>query len=390
MVVHGPFPTGEPRVAREVHVARDEGFEVDVIATRRQGERAIEAGDGVRIIRLPLSHRRGGGVLRALLEYGGYTLAASLVVAALSVRRRYSVVHVNNPPDFLIAAALVPKLLGARVIFDIHDLSPDMFAMRFGGGVGTEAADRVLRLVERWAARLADVVLTVHDPYRRELTARGVAAGKTQVVMNSVDERLLPDGAPRADADEFRVVYHGSITPHYGLELLVEAAARAAAEVTDLRLDVYGEGDSLPAARARAAHLGIDDRVHFSGEYLPHVEVLREVSGASVGVVPNLPTRLNRFALSSKLFEYVALGIPVVCSDLPTLREHFSESEVLFFRAGDPAALADALIQTWRSPGEAHARARAARARYEHYRWAVHARRYAAVLTESCRRARLR
>ena len=60
--------------------------------------------------------------------------------------------------------------------------------------------------------------------------------------------------------------------------------------------------------------------------------MLRAVQRRSVGVVPNLPTRLNRYALSTKLFEYVALGIPVVCADLPTIREHFSDDEVLLLR----------------------------------------------------------
>ena len=66
----------------------------------------------------------------------------------MAARRRFDVVHLHNPPDFLIVAALVPKLLGARVIFDVHDLSPEMFAMRFGDRAGARLADRVLRRVE--------------------------------------------------------------------------------------------------------------------------------------------------------------------------------------------------------------------------------------------------
>jgi len=74
---------------------------------------------------------------------------------------------------------------------------------------------------------------------------------------------------------------------------------------------------------------------------VPHAAVLTRIAGASVGVVPNLPSRLNRFALSTKLFEYVVLGIPAVVSDLPTLQRYFSPEEVVFFRAGDPEAVVD-------------------------------------------------
>jgi glycosyltransferase involved in cell wall biosynthesis len=109
--------------------------------------------------------------------------------------------------------------------------------------------------------------------------------------------------------------------------------------------------------------------------------VLERVAGASVGVIPNLPTRLNRFALSTKLFEYVVLGIPAVVSDLPTLRRHFSPEEVAFFRAGDPKALADVLTRVADDYDAALARAAAARERYRNsYDWERQSRGYTRML----------
>ena len=380
MVVHGPYPIGEPRVTREAAVAADHGWEVDVVAMRRSGEPARDAVDGARVVRLPLSHRRGSGALGVVLEYVGFTVLATLVVAWLALRRRYAAVQVHNPPDFLIATAVIPKLLGARVIFDVHDLSPDMFEMRFDGRKGASAADRLLRRVERWATRFADHTVTVHEQYRRELVARGAPPARTSVVMNSLDERVVPLRRNRARLTGFHVVYHGTVTPHYGVGLLIEAAARVAPELPGLRLGVYGEGDALPELRARAEELGLARHVEFSGRYLPQSEVLERVTSASVGVIPNLGIRLNRFALPTKLFEYVVLGVSVVSADLPTIREHFSPDEILFFRTGDADALADALLAVAHDPAAAAARAAAAQRRYQAYRWPVNAARYAAVL----------
>src|SRR5262245_17913368 len=107
MVVHGPYPIGEPRVTRQARAALEAGFDVDVVATRRPDEPTSEVVDGVRVFRLPVEHRRGGGILWILREYLGFTLLATLKVARLSARRRYAVVQVHNPPDFLIAAAMI-------------------------------------------------------------------------------------------------------------------------------------------------------------------------------------------------------------------------------------------------------------------------------------------
>jgi len=379
MVVHGPYPVGEPRVSREVRAAVADGFSVDVFALRRDGEPSTEFVDGARVFRLPLTHRRGVGLLGALAEYVGFTALATLRVAVRSVRSRYAIVQVHTPPDFLIVSAFVPKLLGARVVLDVHDLSSHMFSMRFGRFGWGRFADAVLGAIERGAARIADEIVTVHEPYRQELVAHGIDANKITVVMNTLDEDLLPASTERT-SDGFRIVYHGTVTPPYGVELLVEALAGLVHEVDDALLEIYGEGDSLPAIRSRAAAAGLAERLVLSSGYLPHREVLERVAGASVGVIPNLPSALNRFALSSKLFEYVALGIPVVCSDLPTLRAHFDGDELLFFEPGDADALRAALLETARDPDAASARAAAARRRYEAYRWGVQSGRYVELL----------
>jgi glycosyltransferase involved in cell wall biosynthesis len=380
MLVHGPYPLGEGRVAREALAAVDAGWQVDVVAMRNPGEPAKEIVDGVTVFRLPLSHERGSRAIAITREYLGFTALATAKVAALAARRRYGVIHVHNPPDFLMLAALPPRLFGASVVFDVHDLAPELFAMRFRGRTGFGTIDRALRLVERLATLAATAVITVHEPYRRALEARGVPSEKITVVLNSLDERLLPAAAALAVPNSFRVVYHGTIAPHYGVELLVEAAARSAPDVPNLRLEIYGDGDALPTVRSRVEALDLSDRVHVAGHFLPHREVLERVGSASAGVICNLPIELNKAALPTKLFEYAALGVPIVTADLPAIREHFSPQEVRFFRAASADQLAEALRDVAADPEAAKARASAARRRYEEYRWPVSARRYVALL----------
>jgi glycosyltransferase involved in cell wall biosynthesis len=380
MLVHGPYPVGESRVAAEALAAIEAGWEVDVVAMRKPDEPANETIDEVRICRLPFSRTRGAGIFATAREYLGFTALASTKLAALLPRRRYQVIHVHNPPDFLMLAALVPRLLGARVIFDVHDFSSELFAMRFAGRRGMAHAEQALQRIERLAIRFANAVITVHDPYRRALEARGVPSEKITVVLNSLDERLLPDATPERDRDQFRVVYHGTITPHYGLDLLIEAVEQVARDEPRWHLEIYGDGDALEHVRARATELVSSDRVYLSGRFLPHRHVLERVRLASAGVICNLPIERNAAAVPTKLFEYAALGVPIVAADLCAIREYFSPDEALFFGAGDAAALAQALREVAADPGAAEARAQAARRRCEEYRWEHSAARYVELL----------
>ena len=382
MILHGFFPT-EVRVAAEVRAAIAAGFEVDVIALRGEGDEANGVAEGARFYRLPIDHRQGAGLISVIAEYVGFTALATVKAARLALRRRYDVVQVHNPPDFLVLAAVIPRMLGARIVFDVHDLASDMFHMRFDGRPGSRLAERVLRRLERLAAGASDAVLTVHEPYKRELVARGVDPAKVVVVMNSLDDAAMPAPLDPAVRNGFIVSYHGTITPHYGVPLIIEAAAEASRAIPSLAVRIYGSGDSISDVLARATELGLDERVYVSPAHLSQREVLRAVQSASVGVIPNLPTKLNRYALSTKLLEYVALGVPVVCSDLPTLREHFSDDEVLFFEAGNAHALARALEATAADPDAAQRRADAALRRYAGYRWEASAERYVAALLRS-------
>jgi glycosyltransferase involved in cell wall biosynthesis len=384
MVVHARYPIGEPRVQRESRAARDAGWRVLVVCLREPGEAANENVDGIEVMRLPVRHQRGASLAALVAEYLNFAWRAALAVARMPLQWRECVVQVHGPPDFLLVAAVVPKLRGARVVLDIHDLSRHMFAMRFGGLPG-RIAYKMLALVERIACRFADHVITVHEPYRREINELGVAAEKLTVIMNAVDGRLIQrvrsNGWLRPEQPPgFTVAYHGTLVGHYGVDLLIESIARLRQHVPSVSALILGEGDMLPELQQRAAELGIRDVVHFSGKYLPIEETLRRVMTADCGVIPNRPSQLNRFALSSKLFEYVELGIPAVVSELETLRAHFEPDEVRFFAPGDVDELSEALLWVAQHPREAAEMAARARAHADRYSWDRNRARYLELL----------
>ena len=385
MVVHANYPIGEPRVQREALAAVDAGWDVRVISLRREGEASIEEVEGVVVERLPVRHERGAGLGPMFIEYLVFATLAMAALIRLRLRRRarVDVVHIHAPPDFLAAAALPLKALGTRIVLDVHDLSPHIFGARFAGQLGGGTIEWLLLWVERGACALADAVVTVHEPYRRELETHGIPPRKLAVVMNAADERLLERvrNRPRpCRQDGFELAYHGTITAWYGVDLIVRAVALLRDKLPGVRAVVLGEGDALVTARALAQELGVDDRIEFSGRYLPIEDALARVAGADCGVIPNRPSQLNRFALSSKLLEYVALGLPVAVSGLETLAAHFDDDEVMFFEPGNAEALSCAVLAIAERPAEARARARRASERAAAYAWRVNSQRYVELL----------
>lgn len=372
LITHARFPIGEPRAERAARAAAGEGYRVDVIALREEGEPAHERLDGVTVWRLPIRHRRGAPIAMMALEYCSFTILAGLWALVLRARGKIAVVEVHSPPEFLILAGLPPKLLGARLLLDVRDLSSHLWEARFGSSRGNAIVIYLLRRLERAACALADAVLTVHDPYKAQLVARGAQGRRIAVVMNTPEESLIA-GVKRSSAalgdGRFTVAYHGTITRWYGVDLLIQALGLLCAQGRHLRAFILGEGDQLETVRELAVELEVGDSVFFSNRYLPIEEALRVVAGTDCGIISNRPSEINRFILPNKLFEYVALGIPIVSSRLETVAAHFDDGELTFCEPGDPSSLAGAIAWVMDQRAAAMQKSVRAQARAESYRW---------------------
>ena len=372
LITHARFPIGEPRAERAARAAAGDGYRVDVIALRGKDEPARERLDGITVWRLPIRHRRGAPIPVMALEYCSFTILAGLWALVLRARGKIAVVEVHSPPEFLILAGLPPKLLGARLLLDVRDLSSHLWEARFGASRGNAIVVDLLRRLERVACALADTVLTVHAPYKAQLAARGAEERRIAIVMNTPEESLIAavkrSPAPLGDG-KFTVAYHGTITRWYGVDLLVQAIGLLRAQGRHVGALILGEGDQLEMVCELATELGVGDYVSFSNRYLPIEEALNAVAGSDCGVISNRPSEINRFILPNKLFEYVALGIPVVSARLETVAAHFDDGDLTFCRPGDPASLAGAIAWVMDERAAAMHKSIRAQTRAELYRW---------------------
>jgi glycosyltransferase involved in cell wall biosynthesis len=383
VIRHGFYPL-DTRVRREVTALAAAGHEVDIVCVRRPGQRWRERAGSVTVYRLPVSHRRAEGALGYVLRYGAFALGAGLLAAGLHVRRRWDVVQVNSMPDALVFAAAVPRVLGARVLLDLHECMPEFFRVKFGVGPRHPAV-RLVAATEQASIRFADRVITCTEQMREAFVARGARAGKVAVVLNSSDEALF-DAArhpprPRRPG-RLTLLCHGSIEPGYGHDTLVRAAALVRDEIPGLRVEVYGDGAWRRELRRLGDELGLDGTLWMSDGWAPIEELLRAIASADVGVVAMHRNAFRELTHCNKMFDFVAMRRPAIVSRTRAVEAYFGDDAFAMFEAGDEHDLARAIRALYGDPGLGQRLVTRAAAAAEPYRWSEQKRVYLGVVEE--------
>jgi glycosyltransferase involved in cell wall biosynthesis len=334
MVVHKEY-VHDTRVRRYAEALVSRGAQVHVLCTRDRRPGASGTGGGVTVYEIPCTHRHGGR-LRQIVEYAAGFVLYTARLFVLHLRHRYDVIHVHNMPDFLVFAALAPRLLGARVILDVHDPMPEFYLSKFQPP-GEPWIVKALQVQERLAAALAHRVITASPHFRTNLIRRGVPAERVDVILNFPDPAVFrrPAAAERVAARPwFTLIYPGTIAPRYGLEVAIRAVPALIGAIPNVRLLLIGpDNDHARALRSLAQQLGVAPAVQFLPSMSPGA-VARHLAAADIGIYPGLPDPHMSIAVPTKVLEYAAMGLPIVASRLQIIEELFGAAGVRFVAPG--------------------------------------------------------
>jgi glycosyltransferase involved in cell wall biosynthesis len=365
----------DSRIQRQARALAERGDRVDCICINDDEEIAVGAGR-IALHRAAAGKPRGGK--RAYLEGNARFLAgAARKLSALDRRQPFDLIEIHNMPDALVFAALGPKLRGTPIVLNFHDTFPELFATLFQRSPGHPLV-RLIRVEERLSAALADGHIFVTAEARDLLRDRGVSADRTQVVMNTPDERVFGERraptTPPAEG-ELRVVYHGGLADRFGVEALVRAVALLRDRGAPVALDVYGSdaeaARTLAASAAEIAPVG----VRIAPQPTPVEEIPQRLTEAHLGVVPTRRDDFTELLLPVKLLEYVHMGLPVVASRLPVIERYFGD-DVLLAEPGDPDSIAAAIEGVRAEPELARDRAERASQRLGEIEWRRQRRQY--------------
>jgi len=359
------------RVWQEAQALVRAGWTVSVICPVSAAHpKRFEVIDDVAIYRHTLPPE-GRGTLAYFWEYSAALFHEFRLLLKVHRERGCSIIQACNPPDLTFLAAAPFKLLGTKFIFDQHDVSPELFIVKYGR---KGLLHRALMFFERLSYAMADCVITANGTFKDLAVGRGgKAPSLIEVVYGVPDRKRIHRVAPEPGLNGGRKFVLG----YLGVDHFVRAVADLVKVkgFRDFSAVVVGSGPALDTVRALAGSLGVDDFMRFTG-YLTGEPLLAHISAFDIGVIPDPFNEANDLMSMNKVFEYCALGIPTACYPLRETRRLLGEAGV-YAPTLDPAGLASACLSLMQDEGlRRRAAAVGAKLSAETFVWENEARKY--------------
>ena len=266
---------------------------------------------------------------------------------------RPDVVTASTFPPVVAAwsASLAARIIGARFIYHIQDVHPEV-SQYSGGRLGRGLSRRILIWLDDQTLRHSAKIVVLSDDMADTLRARGLSDLPIHVINNFLLDSY-EDGAPppadlRKPLGRRRVIFAGNMGRFQNLPLLIEGVAVLFDSHPELELFLLGDGTEVPGLKAR---WGNHPQVRFA-PFMPFGQARDLIAEADVGLV-SLSRDMYRVAYPSKMLTYLGLGVPVLTlvePDSGMARTVRSAGLGAVPEAESPEAIADALARLLTQP----------------------------------------
>lgn len=342
-VVYAFYET-DTRVRMYAEALSGRGDRVDVLSLRKEGQAGRDVINGVHVHRIQprvVNERGKMTYLYRLLKFFA-TSSCHLTKETLRGAGRYDLIHIHSVPDFEVFAAIVPKLAGSRIVLDIHDIVPEFYASKFN--VRRDSlVFKSLVLTERASTAFADHVIIANHLWHKTLTTRSVKPARCSTFLNYPVPAFFHSYPRTENREKVRMIYPGSLNRHQGVDIAIRAFDRIRTAAPEAEFHIYGNGPATASLRQLIRERGLEDRV-FMRDILPLEEIIPLIAAADIGVVPKRSDSFGGQAFSTKILEFMALGVPVIVSKTQIDSLYFSDSIVKFFEPENDESLADAML----------------------------------------------
>lgn len=356
------------RVEKEARTLLKANHEVFLLSRGKDGVPSEELVEGIRVIREKVPQNLSKRTLRTLPKRGGHYLWRQVsfvdpfwkkILENAISEYQIEALHIHDLP--LVSTGLsVAHKLNIPLIADLHENYPEAVRQ---SRMTTKPVQRILNLatplwrwkrLERFCVQQADRVITVVDEAKQHYVSDcGIPSGKVTVVMNTEDLDYFHSLPIKEDIVKkyqpyFTISYVGGFGWHRGIQTAISAMPEILHQIPNARLVLVGTGANESDLRELARKKKVEPAVEFTG-WQDFNLVPSYISASRICLIPYIRSGNTNASCPHKLFQYMAMGKPVIASSMDSLRRIIIETgSGMTYPSGNTDALAEAVIKIYR------------------------------------------
>jgi glycosyltransferase involved in cell wall biosynthesis len=347
MVAYTYYET-DNRVRRYAETLAKRGDDVSVFSLRSKDQGTFGKLNGVKIYRIQeriIDEKSKFSYLKKLLLF---FLRSSKILTLKHLKEPFDLIHVHSVPDFQVFSALIPKLFGAKVILDVHDLVPEFFRSKFSKNESNFFFNS-LKFIEKLSSTFSDHVIISNHLWLNVITSRSLPARKCTAILNYPDPSLFYKRDVTLNNEKVILLYPGTLNWHQGLDIAIKAFHLIQDKVPNTEFHIYGDGPSKNELAMLIEKLKIKNKVFLKG-LVSLDEIVPIMSNSNIGIIPKRNDPFGGEAFSTKTLEFMSLGVPILISKTKIDSYYFKDSIVTFFEPGCEKHLSAKMLEIINNP----------------------------------------
>jgi len=319
---------------------------------------------------------QGNSKLLYLLNYVVFFIKCFFLVSIKYFKQKYSVFHIHNQPDFLIFIPIIPKLLGSKIILDLHDIMIAGVLSKFNDNKKS-LIYKLTKFQTKLSIMFCDALIFADHSQRDFLRDENIDHKDSHVFLNLPDETFFKKSNKSHSINtKFKLVFHGTLAERLGIDLVIKAVEKTS-NYFDVSFTIIGGGDFKEHLINYCILKQILNRIIYFKPFIPVEYLQNELEKYDIGVIGNRRAIISeKCMLPVKLMEYLYIGLPVIAPRLEVIQRYFSEDMIEYFDPENVEDLSKKIIKLIQNPKRREELVNKSTHFFEKYNWSNQSREY--------------
>lgn len=336
----------DTRLVQQINTLKKNNISTDLICLRDKNQAKKENKENLKIYRILGKNLKKYNFLMYIFKTFQFLIITFFKLFFLSFIRNYKIIIIHSLPEFMVFVTFLQKIFKVKIILDERDVSYELFSSRWNNK--NKIIKKIIIFIEKLVMNYCDHVITASQGFKNSIVSRGINENKITVIMNTADSNIFKFDKNRKFIKiikDLNMIYHGTVSMRFGILTAIEAMSIINNQIPGSKFFIYGLYDLqyLEDIKQKIKLLKLENNV-FLNNVKSLAEIYDIIKNMDIGVVPYNNDNFMNLALSTKTFEYVSTGLPVVASRLKSTRELFSDDSIKYFEPGNSKDLAEKII----------------------------------------------